>query len=201
MNRADRRRNGIDRMQPVLVDDEGQIWPVNSPFFWTRPRQPDGNIVDYAVSKLGFIHIWSVDGSSIVVALRPDLVHPKTMAAAFYAIADLQPIRVFISATNTAKQQWELFTTVNRALNRIERLVTAARNSSIGTQLLRVWGNLRVTDNARHGHAPRAWYFRDFTRRGGDRKWWARRCQARGRGPRDAAARQPCWRAALPHLS
>src|SRR6266567_5993191 len=115
MSRPDHKKIGIDRMQPVLVDADGQVWSVISPFFFMRPRQPDGNIIDYAVSTLGFIHIWSVDGSSIVVALRPDLVHPKTMVAAFYAIADLKPVRVFISATNTAKQRWELFNSIDRA--------------------------------------------------------------------------------------
>src|SRR6266481_4043663 len=120
MNRPERKKIGIDRMRPVLVDAEGQLWSVTSPFFFMRPRQPDGNIVDYAVSTLGFIHIWSVDGSSIVVTLRPDLVHPKTMIAAFYAIADLGPVRVFISATNAATQRWELFNSVNRALDRID---------------------------------------------------------------------------------
>jgi len=124
MNRPVRQKIGINRMRPVLVDAEGQLWSVTSPFFFVRPRQPDGNIVDYAVSQLGFIHIWSVDGSSIVVALRPDLVHPKTMAAAFYAIADLRPVRVFVSVSNTAKQRWELFNSVDRALNRIDRLVS-----------------------------------------------------------------------------
>src|SRR6266568_1262516 len=128
MSHADLRRSGIYGAQPVLVDDEGQIWSVSSHFFWTRPRQPDANMVDYAVSKLGFIHIWSVDGSSIVVMLRPDLVHPKTMIAAFYAIADLRPVRVFIAANNAPTQRWELFNNVNHALNSIERLVTAARN-------------------------------------------------------------------------
>ena len=62
MNRPDREKIRIDRMQPVLVDAEGQVWSVTSPYFFMRPRQPDGNIVDYAVSQLGFIHIWSVDG-------------------------------------------------------------------------------------------------------------------------------------------
>ena len=135
----DRKTSGIDQMQPVLVDSEGQIWSVTSRFFWVRPPQPDGNIVDYAVSNLGFIHIWPVDGFSVVVALRPDRVHPKAMAAAFYAIADLRPVRVFIAATNTTRQRWELFRSIDRALNRIEQLVTAARNSAIGTQLLRIW--------------------------------------------------------------
>lgn len=69
MSRADRRRIGIHHMQPVLVDAEGQVWSVTSPFFWMRPRQPDGNLVNYAVSKLGFIHIWPVDDLSIVVSL------------------------------------------------------------------------------------------------------------------------------------
>src|SRR5712691_335929 len=126
MNRPERQKIGIDRMRPVLVDAEGQLWSVTSPFFFMRPRQPDGNIVDYAVSKLGFIHIWSVDGSSIVVSLRPDLVHPKTMAAAFYAIADLQPARVYVTDRNTTTQRWELFNRLDRALDRINRLVTGA---------------------------------------------------------------------------
>src|SRR6266851_3707937 len=147
MRRPDRRKIGIDQMRPVLVDAEGQIWSVTSSFFFMRPRRPDGNIVDYAVSQLGFIHIWSVDGYSVVVALRPDLVHPKTMAAAFYAIADLRPVRVFVSVSNTAKQRWELFNSVDRALNRIDRLVTAARRSPIGSQLLRVWENLRANND------------------------------------------------------
>jgi hypothetical protein len=129
-------------MEPVLVDREGQIWLVTSRFFWARPPQPDGNIVDYAVSTLGFIHIWPVDGLSVVVALRPDRVHPKTMAAAFYAIADLQPVRVFIAATTSTRQGWELFRTVDCALKRIEQLVMAVRNSPIGTQLLRLWGTV-----------------------------------------------------------
>ncbi len=155
MRAPDRKKIAIYRMRPVLVDAEGEVWSVTSPFFFARPRQRDGNIVDYAVSQLGFIHIWSVDGSSIVVALRPDLVHPKTMAAAFYAIADLQPVRVFISVTNTGKQRWELFNSVDRALNRLDRLVRTARNSSIGTQLLRVWGDLISDDNAGRRHASR----------------------------------------------
>ncbi len=167
MNRPDREKIRIDRMQPVLVDAEGQVWSVTSPYFFMRPRQPDGNIVDYAVSQLGFIHIWSVDGSSIVVALRPDLVHPKTMTAAFYAIADLQPVRVFISVTNTAKQRWELFNSVDRALNRIDRLVTMARRSSIGTQLLRVWENLRENDHRRRRYASSARHPYDLPRRRG----------------------------------
>ncbi len=165
MNRPVRQKIGINRMRPVLVDAEGQLWSVTSPFFFVRPRQPDGNIVDYAVSQLGFIHIWSVDGSSIVVALRPDLVHPKTMAAAFYAIADLRPVRVFVSVSNTAKQRWELFNSVDRALNRIDRLVSGARSSSIGTQLLRVWENLRENDNARHQPASRLLYLYNLPRR------------------------------------
>src|SRR6266481_6572528 len=165
MNRLDRKKIGIDRMRPVLVDAEGQLWSVTSPFFFMRPRQPDGNIVDYAVSKLGFIHIWSVDGSSIIVALRPDLVHPKTITAAFYAIADLRPVRVFVSVSNTAKQRWELFNSVDRALDRIDRLVAAARRSPIGTQLVRVWGNLRMNNNERHRPAAGLLYLHDFARR------------------------------------
>jgi hypothetical protein len=199
MSHADHKRSAIDRMQPVLVDSEGQIWSVTSRFFWVRPPQPDGNIVDYAISNLGFIHIWPVDGLSVVVALRPDRVHPKTMAAAFYAIADLQPVRVFIAATTTTKQGWELFKSVDRALNRIEQLVTAARHSAIGTQLLRMW-NLFGGTIRRVGDIPDAPRFSELARRRVGAAV-ARSPSPYGRRPRDTAARRPCWQAALPHLS
>ena len=172
MVRPYRKKIGIDRLQPVLVDTEGQIWSVTSPFFFMRPRQRDGNIVDYAVSQLGFIHIWSIDGSSIVVALRPDLVHPKTMIATFYAIADLRPARVFISVTNTAKQRWELFNSVDRALSRLDRLVPRPGGPPSALNCC--------------GTAIR----RRLVRR-----------QRPSSGPRHAAASQLCWRAGLPRLS
>jgi hypothetical protein len=155
MRQENRKRLEIHRMQPVLVDAEGQVWSVASPFFWMRPRQPDGNILGYAVTKLGFVHIWPVDGSSVVVSLQPDLVHPKTLAATFYAIADLRPLRVYISATDSAKQRWELFDSVDRALKRIDRLVTAARRAVIAARLLRAWANRRKRYAPPHWMLPR----------------------------------------------
>lgn len=174
-------------MQPVLVDAEGQVWSVVSPFFWMRPRQPDGNIVGYAVATLGFIHIWSVDDLSIVVSLRPDLVHPQTMAAAFYAIADLRPLRVFVSPANTTKQQWELFKCIRCALKRIDQLVTAVRRSSIGIKLLRIsLFLLKMTDHS----DPRITLIpscaRGYRRRHGDA---ARLVSPPVRAPRRAAPR------------
>lgn len=135
LSEAERKTTGRPPMQPVLVDAEGRIWSVASPFLWMRPQPPAGNMIGYAVSRLGFIYIWPVDDSSIVVSLRPDLVHPKTMISAFYAIADRRPVRVFISASSTTKQRWELFKSVRCALQRIDRLVTAARRSCSATAL------------------------------------------------------------------
>ncbi len=155
-------------MRPVLVDIEGQVWSATPPIFWIRPRQPDPNIVDYAVGNLGFIHIWSVDDSSIVVSLRPGLVHPKTMVAAFYEIADLKPVRVFISTANTTKQGWEVFNSLGRALDRIDRLVTTAWRFSIGVRLSRVWEGLRLNDIAPLLYPFRLLYACKFTRRCGD---------------------------------
>ena len=166
----DRKKIGIDRMQPILVDAEGKVWSATPPFFWMRPRQAEGNILDYAVSNLGFIHIWPVDGSSIIVSLRPDLVRRKTMAAAFYAVADLRPVRVFISATTTTKQRWELFNSLDHALTRIDRLVAAARRSPVGNQLLRVWENLTANDNAQLQLASALLHLCDFTPSRDDRE-------------------------------
>ena len=168
MIRAARTKIGMDRMQPILVDAEGKVWSATPPFLWMRPRQAEGNIVDYAVSNLGFIHIWPVDGSSIIVSLRPDIVHPRTMAAAFYAMADLRPGRVFISAATTTKPRWELFNSLDRGLHRIDRLVTAARISPIGRQLLRIWENLWTSDNAHLRLASTLLHLCDVTRRRGE---------------------------------
>ena len=170
MGHADRKKIRIDRMQPMLVDAEGAVWSANPPFLWVRPRQPEANIVDYAVLNLGFIHIWPVDGSSIVVSLRPDLVCPKTMAAACYAMADLRPVRVFISATTMTRQRWELFHSLERALHRLDRLVSAARQSATGTQLLlRVWEKLTANTNAHPRLTAALLYLYDVVRRRGDR--------------------------------
>jgi hypothetical protein len=192
MSQADRKTTASQRMQPVLIDAEGQIWPVTSAFFWVQPRRPDGNIIDYAVSKLGFINIWPIDGSSIVVSLRPDLVHPKTMTAAFYAIADLHPVRVFISATNTPRKGWELFMSLDRALKRIDRLVTAARQSSIGTRLMRAWVNLRITDRTRLRSVSRLLYACSFMRRCGDAAMLVSRPARTLRRAPPCRAKQPC---------
>ncbi len=170
MSHSGRKKIGIERMQPILVDAEGKVWSATPPVFWMRPQRAEGNIVDYAVATLGFVHIWPIDGSSIVVSLRPDLVRPKTMAAAFYAMADLRPVRVFISATTTTKPRWELFDRLDRALNRIDRLVTAARRSSIGTQLLRVQENLAANDNVPPRRASTLIHRCDVTRWRGDRE-------------------------------
>lgn len=155
MSQISRTRIEIHSMQPVLVDAEGEVWSVAPSIFWMRPRQPDYHIVDYAVSNLGFIHIWSVDGSSIVVSLRPNLVHPKTMVAAFYEIADLKPVRVFISTTNTTKQGWEVFNSLGRALDRIDRLVTTAWRSSFGARLSSIWRHLKLKDHTCRQDATR----------------------------------------------
>src|SRR6202040_3011544 len=160
---AVRKKIGIERMQPILVDAEGDIWSATPPFFWMRPRQAEGNIVDYAVSNLGFIHIWPVDGSSIIISLRPDLVRPKTMAAAFYAMADLRPVRVFNSATTTTKPRWELFDRLDRALNRIDRLVTG-ENLAANDEIL------AANDNVPPRLAPTLIHRCDVTRWRGDRE-------------------------------
>ena len=146
-----RYRTGIQfqRMQPILVDAEGEVWSVASSVFWMRPRQPDCHIVDYAISNLGFIYIWSIDGgSSIVVSLRPNLVHPKTMIAAFYEIADLKPSRVFISTPNATQHGWEVFNSLGRALDRIDRLVTMAWRLSIRPRLSALLQHLTMKDRA-----------------------------------------------------
>jgi len=116
--------------QRFLIDRDGEIWPVTCPTTATGlfSLELKWDVIDYAVSKLGYIVIWPFQ-QSIFVSLQPDLVNPVTMTGAFYVIADLRPERIFISA-DTGKV-WELFASARHAQRRIESVVAAARKGIV----------------------------------------------------------------------
>ncbi len=118
-------------MQPFLIDEDGETRPVTSPRIMRQLRslRPECDLVAYAVSELGFIHIRGLR-RSLIVSFRPQLVQPLTMTGAFYAIAELNPERTLICpyATN---QTGELFPGFRLALHRIHRLVAAAGSAKL----------------------------------------------------------------------
>jgi phenylpyruvate tautomerase PptA (4-oxalocrotonate tautomerase family) len=72
--------------------------------------------VAVAISKLGYIHIRSIDRPVhgrpaaleriVIVTLRPQLVLELTVAAAGYEIADLKPERTVVVAESAKPQCW-----------------------------------------------------------------------------------------------
>ena len=62
-----------------------------------RPTKIGKRDVAVAIAKLGYIHIRAI-GRSVTVTLMPRLVHPLTLAAAAYEIADLEPDRTIVVA-------------------------------------------------------------------------------------------------------
>jgi len=107
----------------ILIDEEGK---------WL---QSDGNIPEDAVWERGLVHIRRLSRASILVSLRPRLLHPTTMVGAFYAIADLGRIRVFLATTTD--QEWDEFADYIPAFRRIERLCSRRSELSFAERLLR----------------------------------------------------------------
>jgi hypothetical protein len=119
-------RNRGNRIPGYIINDKGKVYFT----FHQIKKQinsliPDDEVINDLVSKRGFIHIWPI-GQSIYVSLRPELVNFTSMTAAFYVIASCRPARVFLS-TEAENTGWELFSTSQRAMTRIENLVTTSR--------------------------------------------------------------------------
>jgi hypothetical protein len=84
--------------QAVLIDDQGEVWPATSREIagQVQSAQPHAiEIVDAALSKLGFVHVCQAGGTAIV-SLCPDRTHPLAMYGAFDVIARLGPSRTVV---------------------------------------------------------------------------------------------------------
>jgi hypothetical protein len=116
-------------MPPVLIDEEGEPRPITSSRITKRVRllRPEEDVVACAVSQLGLIHIRPV-GRSVIVLLQPRLVGPATMTGAFYEIAELNPERTLIYASEMGGVA-ELYPGYRLAFKRINSLVAAAGNA------------------------------------------------------------------------
>lgn len=79
--------------------------------------------IEEAVWRRGFIHICFV-GESVVVALSPQLTHPVTHAAAYYAIGDFNPRRIFLHVG--LGDVCEVFSGLAAFVNRVHALAVAA---------------------------------------------------------------------------
>ena len=106
-------------MLDILIDGDGQSWPISSPEISRRVR-----------SDLGSIHVRAV-GRAVIVSLHPPrVVGPITMTNAFRAIVELKPECTFVYA-HTKYPQSMVFTEVDAALDWIKRLVAEGREHLI----------------------------------------------------------------------
>jgi hypothetical protein len=92
--------------------------------------------VAVAISKLGYIHIQSIERPmhrpapptrTVIVTLRPQLVSELTVAAAGYEIADLKPERTVVVAEFAQQECW-VFSGHMPAIVKIASLVQEAKN-------------------------------------------------------------------------
>lgn len=104
----------------LLIDRDGR----------SRQAPREASLIADAVLKRGLIYIRSIE-CPVVIWLEPHLVNPKTLAGAFYAIADMRPPRVIVRAgAGAGVEVWHESGDMHHALVRIEQLITRAHHQA-----------------------------------------------------------------------
>ena len=101
----------------VLIDHIGRVLRIGK------------RNVAFAVSKLGHIHIHSID-RTVTVTLKPGLVYPITVAAAAYKIGDLDPERTVVIAATEDQECW-IFPGYMHALCKMASFANDARRAMV----------------------------------------------------------------------
>jgi hypothetical protein len=91
--------------------------------------------VAVAIAKLGYIHIRAID-RTVIVTLKPRLVHPLTVAAAAYEIADLDPERSIVVADVKYQRCW-VFAEYMPAIRKIASLASDVGDAGISTEVVK----------------------------------------------------------------
>ncbi|MBV9829765.1 MAG: hypothetical protein JO001_29445 [Alphaproteobacteria bacterium] len=98
---------------------------------WIDSKGREAEIGDVsAVWERGHVYI-RVIRNSVVVCLHPALVGPLTMAAAYYAMGDLAPERIYLIA-DPANGPVEILDGFRSAVRRIAALLAAAESCRVG---------------------------------------------------------------------
>jgi hypothetical protein len=106
----------------VVIDDNGETWPLGSP----RLREllmcpaPDFDVAAYAVRNLGYV-LLRRRGHMVRAEMRPALVKPVTLIGVYYNLLDLKPRQILLSRLGTAGSSHELFDDVSEFAATIER--------------------------------------------------------------------------------
>jgi len=107
----------------VVIDDRGETWGDEPRALATRLgyREPDFDVVGYAVRNLGFIHIANREGGTRV-ALRASRYSLLTLTSALFKLADLRPRRILLAVFWGEDWSYEMFSGIGAFTERAEDL-------------------------------------------------------------------------------
>jgi hypothetical protein len=106
----------------MLIDDNGDSWPLGAP----RLREmlmcpdPDFDVTAYAVHNLGYV-LLRRQGRMVRAEMRPPLVKPATLIGLYYCLIDLNPNQILLSRLGTDASRHELFDDVSEFAATLER--------------------------------------------------------------------------------
>jgi hypothetical protein len=108
----------------MVVDDNGEVWPVGAP----RLRElamcadPDVDVLAYAVRNLGYV-LLRRQGRVVRAEMRTKLVKPATLIGLYYCLIDLNPQQILLSQLDDEGSRHEFFDDVSEFAATIERAI------------------------------------------------------------------------------
>ena len=107
----------------MVVDDNGDTWPVGTPHLRAVLSDcpgPDRDVVDYSVRNLGFV-LLQRHGRMVRAEMHLPLVKPATLIGVYYNLLDLRPRQILLSRLSGAGASHELFDDVSEFAATVER--------------------------------------------------------------------------------
>ena len=107
----------------VVIDERGEAWDDEPRALAARLgyREPDFDVVGYAVRNLGFIHIALREGGARV-ALRASRYGLLSLASALFKLADFRPRRILLAVFWGEDWSYEMFSSIGAFTERAEDL-------------------------------------------------------------------------------
>ena len=107
----------------VIFDDTGEAFPADRMCLASRLASVAGDfdIIDYAVQKLGFVHVAPIR-DALLVKFEPSTVSHLAVFAAFYEIAGHAPKRLILGSPGKTgnPDRYEIFNSPIEGLKRVE---------------------------------------------------------------------------------
>jgi len=107
----------------LLIDDRGEVWADDCPVLMHRlgRKEPDFDLVGYAVRNLGFIHLLP-NGANLRVSAREKLFSPEALITALYWIVDCRPQRIMLAVFTGETWTYKIFPNIGLFTAYAERM-------------------------------------------------------------------------------